>query len=250
MTYSCAVFPRGDETLEEGQRLKIQAILDKAELGSHHHLLEIGSGWGSLAIEAARRTGCRVTTVTLSDEQKRSVERRVAAAGLQDRIDVQIADYRQMEGRFDRIVSVEMLEAVGHENLPAYFAACQRLLKPGGRAVIQVITIRDELYDRYRKGCDFIQRYIFPGGHLPCWQALDDAIGSAARLEVEAVEDIGHHYARTLRLWRDAFDAHAERIVALGFDRAFLRKWNYYFCYCEAGFRARLLGTLQIELTT
>jgi cyclopropane-fatty-acyl-phospholipid synthase len=250
MTYSCAVFPTGNESLETAQRLKIQAMIDKAEIAGTDHVLEIGSGWGSLAIEAVQQTGCRVTTLTLSDEQKQWVQHRVAEAGLQDRIDVRITDYRRIEGEFDRIVSVEMLEAVGHENLAPYFAACDRLLRYGGRAVIQVITIRDEYYDGYRKGCDFIQRHIFPGGHLPSWGALSQAISTAtARLSVENVEDIGHHYARTLREWRNALNANAERVFALGFDHSFLRKWNYYFSYCEAGFRTRTLGNLQFVLT-
>lgn len=249
MTYSCAVFPTGTETLEEGQRLKNRAMIDKANIRPADHVLEIGSGWGSLALTAVQRTGCRVTTLTLSDAQKSYVEARVAEVGLQDRIEVRIADYRQIEGTFDRIVSVEMLEAVGHENLPAYFAACDRLLRPGGRAAIQVITIRDEYYDAYRKACDFIQRYIFPGGHLPCWEALSRAIEATPHLAVENVEDIGHHYARTLSAWRAAFDARTDRILGLGFDRSFLRKWHYYFSYCEAGFRTRMLGTLQFVLT-
>jgi cyclopropane-fatty-acyl-phospholipid synthase len=249
MTYSCAVYPSGTESLEQAQRLKNQAMIDKACLRPTDHVLEIGSGWGGLAIMAARQTGCRVTTVTLSDEQKSHVEARVAAEGLRDRIDVRLADYRQIDGRFDRIVSVEMLEAVGHENLPAYFAACDRLLRPGGRAAIQVITIRDDYYDAYRKGCDFIQRYIFPGGHLPCWNALSTAIARSPALAVDNVENIGHHYSRTLKEWSAALDTNAARVRQLGFDRSFLRKWHYYFSYCEAGFRTRLLGTLQLVLT-
>jgi cyclopropane-fatty-acyl-phospholipid synthase len=138
---------------------------------------------------------------------------------------------------------------VGHDNLASYFAACDRLLRPGGRAAIQVITIRDEAYAEYRRGCDFIQRYIFPGGHLPCWDALSRAITAAPGLTIDNVEDIGHHYARTLSEWRDAFNANAESILALGFDRSFLRRWNYYFSYCEAGFRTRMLGDLQFVLT-
>lgn len=248
MTYSCGLFPTGHESLEAAQQLKIRTVLDKADLRSGQHILEIGSGWGSLAIEAARRHGCRVTTLTLSDQQKVWVERAVAAAGLADRIEVRIDDYRTIAGQFDRIVSVEMLEAVGHENLPRYFAACDRLLRPGGTAVIQVITIRDELYEDYRKGCDFIQRYIFPGGHLPCWQALAGAVKEASSLRVGHVEDIGHHYATTLAAWRDAFNGNTQRLFDMGFDRTFRRRWNYYFSYCEAGFRARSLGTLQIVL--
>lgn len=248
MTYSCAVFPAGNESLAEAQQLKLETILDKCELRPGDRLLEIGSGWGSLALAAARR-GCRVTTLTLSEQQRRLVAERAAAAGLQRRIDVRVADYREIEGAFDRIVSVEMLEAVGHENLPRYFAACERLLRPGGRAVIQVITIRDELYDDYRRGCDFIQRHIFPGGHLPCWSALREAICAAPSLAIDNVEDIGHHYPGTLRAWATALQRNADRARQLGFDAAFLRKWNYYFRYCEAGFRARLLGDLQIVLS-
>ena len=249
MTYSCAVFPTGRETLEQAQRLKLQAVIDKAEIHPGDHVLEIGSGWGSLAISAARQTGCRVTSLTLSDEQKRWVEDRVARAGLQDKISVQLRDFRQAEGTFDRIVSVEMLEAVGHDNLGPYFAACDRLLRPRGRVVVQVITIRDEYYDAYRKGCDFIQRHIFPGGHVPCWAALAESIAASSRLIVSNVEDIGHHYAHTLCEWRKALARNAEDARDLGFDDSFLRKWDYYFSYCEAGFQTRTLGDLQLVLT-
>ncbi len=248
MTYSCGLYPTGKESEDGSQRVKLNAVIDKAQLLPSDHLLEIGSGWGSLAIKAAERTGCRVTTITLSDKQQQYVEREVARAGLQDRVEVHLSDYRKINGSFDRIISIEMLEAVGHENLEIYFEICDRVLKPGGRAVLQVITIRDELYEEYRRGCDFIQRHIFPGGHLPCWSALASAISSSSTLIVDNIEDIGHNYARTLHGWQERFRANASEVRALGFDESFIRKWIYYFSYCEAGFRSRLLGNLQVVL--
>lgn len=249
MTYSCGIFEAGDDSLERAQRRKIATIIEKAEVRADHHVLEIGSGWGSLALTLAAETGCRVTTLTQSSRQLEHVRKLVRRAGLERRVDVQLCDYRNATGEYDRIVSIEMLEAVGHENLPTYFAMCQRLLRPGGRAVVQVITIEDHLYESYRKSSDFIRRYIFPGGHLPSPGALRDAIATTERLQIEAVEDIGAHYALTLRIWRENFLANADALADMGFDDRFRRTWDYYFCYCEAGFLGDMLGDLHLVLT-
>lgn len=249
MTYSCALFRREDETLEQAQYNKIHALLDRLEIAPRHHLLEIGSGWGALALEAARRTGCRVTTITLSREQQKVVEERIAAEGLADRIDVQFCDYREMTGKFDRIVSVEMLEAVGHEYLGAFFRTVDRLLKRNGLAALQVITLPDQRYDRYRRNPDWLQKYIFPGAVVPSLGAIQHAMTTHSRLTLHEVESMGIHYARTLREWRRAFLARRDEVLALGFDKRFLRMWEYYLCYCEAGFERRILNTVQLLLT-
>jgi cyclopropane-fatty-acyl-phospholipid synthase len=249
MTYSCGIFASPDDSLEQAQRRKIATVLEKAQLSREHHLLEIGSGWGSFALTAAREVGCRVTTLTQSQRQLEHVQALARDAGLDHLVDVQLCDYRSARGTYDRIVSIEMLEAVGHENLPTYFEVCGRLLQPGGRAVVQVITIEDHLYDSYRKGSDFIRRYIFPGGHLPSLGALRSAITKTADLRIEAVEDIGPHYAPTLARWRERFLRSTDRLDAMGFDRRFVRTWEYYFAYCEAGFRGQMLGDLHLVLT-
>jgi cyclopropane-fatty-acyl-phospholipid synthase len=249
LTYSSAVYENPGQSLEQAQRHKIRMLLEKARLKPADHLLEIGSGWGTLAMEAARQTGCRVTTITISEEQFRLASRRVREAGLQDRVEVQLRDYRRLTGRYDRILSVEMLEAVGHEHYGTYFAACDRLLKPGGLAVIQVITMPDQRYEGYRKRCDFIQKHIFPGAVIPSLKALNDAMTRHSQLMIEDMENIGPHYARTLADWTQRFREQKEAIEKLGFDGAFQRKWLYYFAYCEAGFDLRVLNNLQLVLT-
>jgi len=233
------------DPLAAAQRAKIQRILDKAQIGSTDHVLEIGCGWGGFAIEAARRTGCRVTGITVSDEQLKLARERVAAAGLSERIRIELCDYRQVQGSYSRVVSIEMLEAVGHEYLGDYFAAIDRVLAPAGRGVIQVITIPDARYASYRRSSDFIRRHIFPGGHLPCLAAMREAAARRSRREIREVESIGLHYPPTLRLWRERLLANAGAARALGFDDAFLRKWEFYFAYCEAAFAERLIDDLQ-----
>ncbi len=249
MTYSCAIYRSEAESLGDAQRNKLQAIIEKARIGADDHVLEIGCGWGSLALEAARRTGCRVTGITLSKEQHALARERAAEAGLQDRVSILLQDYRHVEGRFDRIVSVEMLEAVGHRYFGDFFRNCDRLLKPDGLAVIQTITVPDHRYDQYRKGCDWIQKHIFPGGHLPSLGALCNAMAGSSRFVVEHLEDIGIHYAQTLRDWRLRFEQNLDRVAALGLDRTFQRKWIYYLSFCEAAFDTRSLGDLQLVLT-
>ncbi len=249
MMYSSGIYQTASDTLYASQQNKLQRILDKARITAADHVLEIGFGWGGFAIKAVRETGCRVTGITLSSEQLKEATERVRALGLQDRIDFKLCDYRKMEGKFDRIVSIEMLEAVGHEYLGTFFETCDRLLKPDGLAVIQTITIPDQRYDSYRRGCDWIQKHIFPGGHLPSLQVLCRAMTRNSDFFIEDLENIGPHYARTLNEWRQRFKASAERIEELGFDSKFMRKWEYYLCYCEAGFAGRYLNDIQIVLT-
>ena len=249
MMYSCAVFRRGDESLEEAQREKLAEIIAKLDLKPTEHLLEIGTGWGSLAIEAAKSSGCRVTTATLSREQAVLARQRVAEAGLQGRVKVVLKDFRRLKGSYDKIVSIEMIEAIGHENLPVFFSTCDRLLKPGGTLLVQVITVPDQRYRDYLKHGDWIQERVFPGAVCPSLEALTAAATKGSRLMVEDLENIGIHYARTLRLWREAFMARLPEVRALGFDDAFIRLWEYYLCYCEAGFATRTLGDLQLLFT-
>lgn len=234
-------------------------MLDKACLSSQDHLLEIGTGWGALAIRAVSRFGCQVTSLTLSKEQKALAEERIAKAGYSDKITVLLCDYRNLnpeQYQFDKIVTVEMLEAVGPEFLPVFFEQCSKLLKPQGILVLQVITMPDSRYDNYLRKTDFIQKYIFPGGHCPSITALTNAVfnGSQGNLIVDHVENIGPHYAKALRLWNEAFLANYEDVVDKTqlhhiYDEVFKRKWEYYFCYCRAGFATRTLGDIQMRLT-
>ncbi len=249
MTYSCALWRRPEETLREAQLGKIHALIAQARIGPNDHVLEIGSGWGALAIEAVHKTGCRVTTVTLSREQLAVVRERVNAAGLEDRITPMLCDYRDVQGQFDKVVSVEMLEAVGHEYLGTFFKTVDRLLAPNGIAAIQVITIPDQRYDRYRRSTDWLQKHIFPGAVVPSLTALTNAMTRDSSLMIERAENIGIHYARTLREWRQVFLANIDSIRGMGFDDRFCRMWDYYLRYCEAGFESRLLGTMHLMLT-
>ena len=249
MAYSCARFKSEDESLEAAQLNKYHAIIDKARLQTGDHLLEIGCGWGGFAIEAVRKTGCRVTGITISREQYKLARQRVREAGLQDRIRILLRDYRKMKGRFDKIVSIEMLEAVGHENFGTFFRQMDRLLAPDGIAVIQTITIPDQRYDAYRKTHDWIQKHIFPGGLLPSLTRLTQTMTRHSSLMVDHVENIGNHYATTLAHWHGRFVAHENQVDRLGFDETFKRKWAYYLKSCEAGFRQRVLGDLQLVLT-
>ncbi|MCB1071120.1 MAG: DUF1365 family protein [Kiritimatiellae bacterium] len=249
MMYSSAVFADARQSLEQAQQYKIRELIRKARIESHHHVLEIGSGWGSFALEAARLTGCRVTSITLSEEQLALARERARLEGLDDRVTFELRDYRDLQGQYDRVVSIEMIEAVGHAYLGSYFQAIDRALKPNGIVVLQAITIPDQRYEAYRKNPDWIQKYIFPGGHLPSLTSLSIAMTQHSRLGVEALENIGPHYARTLRCWREAFNRKAEQVKALGFDETFIRMWNYYLSYCEAAFATRSLNTLHLVIT-
>ena len=247
LTYSCAVWDAPETTLEEAQVAKVDGICRRLGLRPSHHLLEIGTGWGYLALHTAGRFGCRVTTTTVSREQFALATERVAKAGLSDRVTVVLRDWRELEGAFDRLVSVEMIEAIGWRLIPEFLRACSRLLKPDGAGLIQSITIADAHYERARRSVDFIQRHVFPGSCIPSVGSLA-AAAAATDLKITGIEDIGPHYARTLREWRTRLLARADRIRALGHDDRALRLWEFYFAYCEGGFEERALGDAQILL--
>jgi cyclopropane-fatty-acyl-phospholipid synthase len=249
MTYSSAYFPSSSATLEEAQEAKYRRLAERVRIAQDSHVLEIGCGWGGFALFAAREYGCRVTGITLSEEQASYARKRVREAGLESLISIELRDYRQVQGRYDRIVSIEMLEAVGHRYLDTYFATIDRLLAPDGLAAIQVITIPEQRYEAYKARPDFIQRYIFPGGHLPSLEAMSGAMGRSGELYVEEVDNIGVHYAETLRRWRERFLANAPAVRDLGFDERFVRMWEFYLAYCEGAFLARYLSDLQLVLT-
>jgi cyclopropane-fatty-acyl-phospholipid synthase len=248
MTYSSALFGEARDTgLAEAQHAKYERLLGKLAVERSHRLLEIGCGWGAFAEQAAATRGCHVTGLTISRAQLDYARERIAKAGLGERVDLRFCDYRDAEGRFDRIVSIEMLEAVGERYWPGYFRALHERLVPGGRAAIQSIVIADGAYERYRRSSDFIREYIFPGGMLPT-AALIERHARAAGLAVRETFDFGPDYAETLRRWRRAFDAAQAGIRALGFDERFLATWRFYFDYCEAGFNAGRVSVVQVEL--
>lgn len=244
MTYSSALYEREGQTLEDAQDAKIARVAEMLQLRPGDRVLEIGCGWGGMAEHLAGRFGVSVTGLTLSAEQLAFARGRVDRAGLADRVDLRLTDYRDAGGSFDRIVSIEMIEAVGEEHWPRYFATLRDRLLPGGAAVVQAITIDDARFPSYRRRCDFIQRHIFPGGLLPCPSALR-AEAARAGLVVEHVETFGASYARTCANWRRRFLEAGPQVAALGFDERFRRLWDYYLAYCEAGFRA---GTIDVGL--
>jgi len=220
----------------------------KLDLQPGDHLLEIGTGWGGMAIHAAQHYGCRITTTTISRQQYELARERIAAAGLGDRITLLLEDYRDLTGLYDKLVSIEMIEAVGHEYYDHYFEQCGRLLKDDGLMLLQAITITDQRYDSARKSVDFIQRHIFPGGMLPSVTTMLTAITRASDLRLTHLEDIGPHYATTLRHWRDNFFRNLDAIRQLGYPETFLRMWEFYLCYCEGGFVERATGTAHMLL--
>lgn len=246
LTYSSAVYPYGQASLDEAQRRKFELLLARLDLRSHHHLLEIGSGWGGFALYAARQTGCRVTSITLSPAQHREACARAQAAGLDGRVEFRVQDYRDVAGRFDRIVSIEMYEAVGQAYWPHYFAALHERLKPGGRAVLQGITIDAQVFEHYAWRADFVQTYIFPGGMLASPEAFREA-AEAAGLEMHDPAFYGADYARTLACWHQRF-LRVRDAVQSRFDERFVRMWRYYLAYCEAGFRIGRIDLMQTTL--
>jgi cyclopropane-fatty-acyl-phospholipid synthase len=248
MAYSCGIFEREDATLHEAQIAKFDAVCRKLALGPRDHLLEIGTGWGGLAIHAATRYGCRVTTTTISHEQHVYARDKIAALGLNERITLLLEDYRDLTGRFDKLVSIEMIEAVGADHQDEYFARASELLQPNGAMLIQAITLQDQLYENALRTVDFIQRYVFPGSFIPSVSAMADAIRRATDMKIVQLEDIGPHYARTLREWRRRFHASQGRVRQLGFPDSFVRLWEFYLCYCEGGFAERQLGDVQMLL--
>jgi cyclopropane-fatty-acyl-phospholipid synthase len=248
MMYSCAVFEPDDASLAEAQLNKIEQICRRLELAPGMEILEIGSGWGAFAIHAARQYGCRVTSLTLSKEQRALARERVAAAGVESLVDIRLCDYRTVTGSFDRIVSIEMFEAVGYEYYGAFFGQCSRVLKPDGRMFLQTIYKPDQLFDRYRRDFDWIRKYIFPGSLLASVSGIAHALKYHTAMRIEWMQDIGVHYARTLRAWRERFMSRAAEVRQLGFDDRFIRMWEFYLASCEAAFATRYLGDAQMIL--
>lgn len=248
-TYSAGIFEHGQATMRQASIAKLDRICRKLALSPGHRVIEIGSGWGSFAVHAAEHYGCHVTTTTISAKQYEYVRRLIDARGLQDRIRLLQRDYRDLDltGEFDKLVSIEMIEAVGHERLPEYFRVCEALLNAQGEALIQAITMPSRRYSSYLRSSDFIRHYIFPGSCVPSLSAILSAATDTAFNPVH-LEDIGIHYAQTLRCWRKAFDDRTGEVLAMGFDRRFIRLWRFYLCYCEAGFQERYLGDVQLLL--
>jgi cyclopropane-fatty-acyl-phospholipid synthase len=246
MTYSCGIFETEDSTLKQASEAKYDRICRKLRLAAGDRILEIGTGWGGFAVHAARYYGAHVTTTTISDEQHRFAQGRIQEAGLEDHITPLNKDYRELNGKFDKLVSIEMIEAVGHQYLKAFFRTCSRLLKDEGMMALQAITIRDQIFDRHKRSVDFIKRYIFPGSCIPSITAISSAVARATDLRLVHLEDITPHYARTLHEWRRRFFCNIDRIRALGFSDTFIRMWEYYLCYCEGGFSERYIGDVQI----
>ncbi|MBD1401823.1 SAM-dependent methyltransferase [Pelovirga terrestris] len=249
MMYSAAIYPNVESRLEDAAVYKLEHICRRLDLRPEDRVIEIGSGWGGFAIHAASHYGCHVTTTTISDAQYQEAHRRIAAAGLEDRITLLKQDYRDLEGTYDKLVSIEMIEAVGHRYLPQFFAQCNRLLKPDGMMLLQAITIQDQLYQRYLTSVDFIQEHIFPGGCLLSNHHLLKLMSEKTDMVVRGIEDFGLDYARTLKDWYDRFIANFNKIEQKGFDERFKRLWSYYFCYCEGGFRERAISVVQLTAT-
>jgi cyclopropane-fatty-acyl-phospholipid synthase len=249
MTYSCARFGSADEPLADAQRRKVDTLLDATGVGLGSRLLEIGTGWGALAVLAAQR-GATVTTLTLSEEQAAVARERATRAGVAGRVDVQLRDYRDVEGSYDAIVSVEMIEAVGAEYWSTYFRTLDRSLAPGGRVGVQAILLAHDRMLATRDQYTWISKYIFPGGALPSLRAIEEIVRDETRLQIDSVDAFGADYARTLRIWREQFDAHAREIDALGFDHTFRRMWDFYLAYCEAGFATGYLDVAQIVMSS
>ena len=249
MMYSAAIYPRENSSLEEAARFKLDHICRRLQLKPQDRVIEIGGGWGGFAIHAAANYGCHVTTTTISDAQFREARRRIQAAGLGRRITLLQKDYRDLHGRYDKLVSIEMIEAVGHRYLPEFFRKCGALLRPEGLLLIQAITIADQKYSQYVRSVDFIQRHIFPGGCVPSITRMISLITAETDLVVRGIEDFGFDYARTLRDWRTRFLGAFEALQKRGYDERFRRLWEFYLAYCEGGFRERALSVVQVMAT-
>lgn len=248
MMYSSAIFTPQTNTLQAASELKLKTICDKLDLKTNDHVVEIGTGWGGFAIYAASHYGCKVTTTTISKQQYELAKARVVAAGLQDKITLLLEDYRHLSGKFDKLVSIEMIEAVGHQYYDTYFAKLSSLLKPDGLACIQAITIADQRFESAKNSVDFIQRYIFPGSCIPSNTAMLNSITKVSDLRLFDLEDIGTHYATTLRMWRENFFEHINEVRKLGYSEEFIKMWEFYLCYCEGGFAERALGDVHLLL--
>ena len=249
MMYSCAFYADPDTGLDAAAVAKLDRVCRKLDLKPGDHLLEIGTGWGGLAIHAAKHYGCRVTTTTISRQQFEYAQERVRAEGLGHRVTLLFQDYRDLAGSYDKLVSIEMIEAIGHQYLDNFFGKCNSLLKPDGVMLLQAITIADNRYERAVRQVDFIKKYIFPGGFLPSVSVMCGSFARASDLKLFHMEDIGPHYARTLRDWRRRFFSRIDEVRGLGYSEAFIRMWDYYLCYCEGGFIERDIGTVQMLLT-
>lgn len=249
MTYSSAYFENAEMELSKAQIAKYESLCKSMKIKPGDHVLEIGSGWGGNAIHLAKNHDCKVTTVTISEEQFKYAKEQIEKENLTDKIEVKLMDYRLINGQFDKIISIEMLEAVGHEFFDVFFKKCHDLLKPKGVLGFQVITCPDSRYDSLRKGVDWIQKHIFPGSLLPSVAAINTSINRTGEMTLMNLKEMGLHYAQTLRLWRKRFNENLDEIRALGFDEKFIRKWNYYFCYCEAAFDMRNISVMQMVYT-
>jgi len=246
MMYSSALFPDNAVSLEVASETKLDELCQQLELKADDHLLEIGTGWGGMAIHAAKNFGCRVTTTTISQEQYDYALARVREEGLESQITLLCEDYRNLTGEYDKLVSVEMIEAVGHDFYQSYFRMCSGLLKPDGKMVIQAITMADQRYKEARDSVDFIKRYIFPGGCLPSVAVMADHIARDTDMQIVHLRDITNDYAETLAHWRQRFLANLEAVRGMGFSEEFVRMWDFYLCYCEGGFRERVISTVQL----
>jgi cyclopropane-fatty-acyl-phospholipid synthase len=248
MTYSCGIFESEHTGLREASEAKYDRLCQEIDLRPEDHVLEIGTGWGGFAIHAVRNYGCRVTTTTISPQQYDLAAQRIREAGLDDRITLLLKDYRDLEGRYDKLVSIEMIEAVGHKFYDTYFSTCARLLKPNGMMALQAITMTDQEYERVKDSVDFIKRYIFPGSTIPSVTALCQSMTRSSDLRLFHLQDITSHYVTTLRRWRERFLARIDEVRDQGYSDAFVRTWDFYFTYCEAGFRERWIGDAQMVL--
>lgn len=246
MLYSSAIYPTSDASLEEAQLHKLKTICDRLALKKGETLLEIGTGWGALAIYAAQHYGVKVTTTTISEEQFLYTQARIKSLGLEDEIELLKSDYRDLTGKYDKLVSIEMIEAVGHEYLASFFEICNNHLKPHGKMLIQAITIADQRYDQYRSSVDFIQRYIFPGGCLPSISVMANNINNKTDMVITSLHDIGMDYAQTLNHWREQFELSLVAIKKLGYNDDFIRLWRFYFCYCEGAFLERNISAVHL----
>jgi cyclopropane-fatty-acyl-phospholipid synthase len=249
MAYSCGIFESPQSTLEQASIAKFEAACRKLALQPSDHLVEIGTGWGGLAIHAAKHYGCRVTTTTISTEQHDYARELIAREGLADRITLLLEDYRDLRGVYDKAVSIEMIEAVGANYLDTYLRKCSSLLNDGGAMLLQAITIQDQFYAQASKSVDFIQRFIFPGSFIPSVAVIQESLARVTDMKIFHLEDIGPHYARTLELWRERFFENLPAVRKLGYPDSFVRLWEYYLCYCEGGFAERQLGNVQLLLT-
>jgi cyclopropane-fatty-acyl-phospholipid synthase len=249
MTYSCGIFEQENSTLREASIAKIDRICRKLQLSPSDHLLEIGTGWGAFALHAAQQYGCRVTTTTISQAQYEYARQHIIEARLDDRVTVLHQDYRDLKGQYDKLVSIEMIEAVGHAFYDTYFKCCSDLLKPNGLMLLQAIIIADQFYEQAKRSVDFIQRYIFPGSCIPSITTINQSLARVTDMRLFHMEDITPHYAETLRHWRERFFANISQVRSLGYPEEFIRMWELYLCYCEGGFHERVIGDVQMLLT-